>query len=118
MFSRKIIATILVHASFLHPVAIAQPYPPPLPPVEIPIQNIPQETPLWCWAAVAQQIILASNWPQETPPPMRPGGRCQQHANRNVLPCQIRMRDDWKLPTDTETYCSIQRPDVFICATY
>ena len=28
------------------------------PTVDLPIRNIPQETPVWCWAAVAQQIIL------------------------------------------------------------
>lgn len=27
------------------------------PPVDLGIQNIPQQTPVWCWAAVAQQII-------------------------------------------------------------
>jgi hypothetical protein len=39
-----------------------------LPPsVDIPIQNIPQETQVWCWAAVAQQIILAAKGPMQTP---------------------------------------------------
>ncbi len=37
-------------------------------PVDIPIQNLTQETEVWCWAAVAQQIILASQGPQATPP--------------------------------------------------
>lgn len=37
-------------------------------PVDIPIQNIPQQTQVWCWAAVAQQIILRSQGPQRTPP--------------------------------------------------
>ncbi|UDF37606.1 UNVERIFIED_ORG: hypothetical protein LHJ69_11245 [Shinella sp. XGS7] len=45
--------------------ALAQPVPPP---VDIPIQNIPQETPVWCWVAVAQQIVLATRGPQNTPP--------------------------------------------------
>lgn len=40
----------------------------PPPPVDLPIQNIPQETQVWCWAAVAQQIILATHGPQATPP--------------------------------------------------
>lgn len=31
------------------------------PPVDLNIPNIPQQTPVWCWAAVAQQIISASN---------------------------------------------------------
>jgi papain like cysteine protease AvrRpt2 len=38
------------------------------PPVDIPIGNIPQQTPVWCWAAVAQQIIAAARGPQATPP--------------------------------------------------
>ncbi len=45
--------------------AIAQQIPPP---VDLGIQNILQETEVWCWAAVAQQIILALNGPQGTPP--------------------------------------------------
>ena len=36
-------------------------------PIDLGIQNIPQETPVWCWAAVAQQIILALNGPAGTP---------------------------------------------------
>lgn len=43
----------------------AQPVPPP---VDIPIINIPQETPVWCWVAVAQQIIMATRGPNNTPP--------------------------------------------------
>lgn len=42
--------------------AIAQPQP-----VDLPISNIPQQTPVWCWAAVAQQIIAATVGPQRTP---------------------------------------------------
>lgn len=38
------------------------------PPVDLQIQNLPQETQLWCWAAVAQQIILRRNGPTRTPP--------------------------------------------------
>lgn len=38
------------------------------PPVDLPIANIPQETEVWCWAAVAQQIVAASNGPAGTPP--------------------------------------------------
>lgn len=37
------------------------------PPIDLGIQNIPQETDVWCWVAVAQQIILASRGPQGTP---------------------------------------------------
>lgn len=39
-----------------------------LPPVNLPISNIPQQTQVWCWAAVAQQIILAKKGPTQTPP--------------------------------------------------
>lgn len=35
--------------------------------VDIQIQNIPQETNVWCWVAVAQQIILASRGQSNTP---------------------------------------------------
>lgn len=38
------------------------------PPVDLPIQNIPQQEAVWCWAAVAQQIIAASRGPASTPP--------------------------------------------------
>ncbi|MCP5180594.1 MAG: papain-like cysteine protease family protein [Pseudomonadales bacterium] len=38
------------------------------PPVDLPIQNLRQETQVWCWAAVAQQIIMATRGPQATPP--------------------------------------------------
>jgi hypothetical protein len=36
-------------------------------PVDIPIQNLPQETQVWCWVAVAQQLILHAVGPQRTP---------------------------------------------------
>lgn len=39
-----------------------------LSPVDLPIQNLPQETEVWCWAAVSQQIIAASRGMQSTPP--------------------------------------------------
>ncbi len=35
--------------------------------INLPIQNILQETPVWCWVAVSQQIILARVGPQQTP---------------------------------------------------
>ena len=38
------------------------------PPVDIPIRDIPQENPVWCWVAVAQQIIMAIKGPNNTPP--------------------------------------------------
>jgi hypothetical protein len=37
-------------------------------PVDLGIQNVMQQTPVWCWAAVAQQIIAATQGPQNTPP--------------------------------------------------
>lgn len=40
----------------------------PLPPVDLGIKNIPQQTKVWCWAAVAQQIIQWSRGPFQTPP--------------------------------------------------
>lgn len=36
--------------------------------IDLPIQNLPQETDVWCWAAVAQQIILSLRGPNGTPP--------------------------------------------------
>lgn len=36
-------------------------------PIVWPIENILQETPVWCWAAVAQQIILYKVGPHNTP---------------------------------------------------
>ena len=36
-------------------------------PVDIPITNIPQQTQVWCWAAVAQQIIAHAQGIQNTP---------------------------------------------------
>lgn len=38
------------------------------PPVDLPIANIPQETSVWCWVAVAQQIVAASHGMSATPP--------------------------------------------------
>ena len=38
------------------------------PPIDIPVQNIRQETQVWCWVAVAQQIIMYTQGPQGTPP--------------------------------------------------
>ena len=37
-------------------------------PVDLGIQNIPQETSVWCWAAVSQQIIARLRGPLGTPP--------------------------------------------------
>lgn len=37
------------------------------PPVDLPIENLRQETEVWCWAAVSQQIIAASRGRQSTP---------------------------------------------------
>ena len=35
--------------------------------VMLPIENIPQETQVWCWAAVAQQIVYSLRGPSGTP---------------------------------------------------
>lgn len=37
------------------------------PPVDLPIQNLRQETEVWCWAAVSQQIIYSLRGQQNTP---------------------------------------------------
>lgn len=42
------------------------PYAPP--PIDLPIQNITQQTSVWCWAAVTQQIMLFKQGPAATPP--------------------------------------------------
>lgn len=47
--------------------ARAEYLPYPLAPVDLPILNIPQQTDIWCWAAVAQQIISATIGPSRTP---------------------------------------------------
>lgn len=51
-------------------------------PVDLPIQNIPQETQVWCWAAVSQQVIAALKGPQATPP------QCALVAMANGAPPQ------------------------------
>lgn len=44
-------------------------YHPQLPPsVDIPVRNILQETEVWCWAAVAQQVINYMHGSHNTPP--------------------------------------------------
>jgi hypothetical protein len=58
------VVTLFLIAQLFPRLTSAQPFPPP---VDIPIQNISQETPVWCWVAVAQQIVLASKGPQGTP---------------------------------------------------
>jgi hypothetical protein len=49
---RKLLAFTIIFLSLSIISAKAQP-----PPIDLGIQNILQETPVWCWAAVAQQII-------------------------------------------------------------
>lgn len=51
-------------------------------PVDLPIQNIRQETEVWCWAAVSQQIVAALKGPQSTPP------QCALVAMANGAPPQ------------------------------
>ena len=61
----EIAKAVLLSAFLLTlPNAKAQGIPPP---VDLGIQNIPQQTQVWCWAAVAQQIIAAAQGFQNTP---------------------------------------------------
>jgi len=54
------IALILIASAPIRPVAAQS--------IDLPIRNIPQETQVWCWAAVAQQIINFSVGRRRTPP--------------------------------------------------
>ena len=54
----------MVGVSLLPPSAAAQQLPRP---IDLGIQNIVQETSVWCWAAVAQQIILRLQGRDRTP---------------------------------------------------
>lgn len=76
--SRAVVTTSLLVACSQLPVS-SQGWPPP---IDLRIQNIPQETQVWCWAAVAQQIILRSQGPQLTPP------QCALVAMANGAPPQ------------------------------
>lgn len=79
LLQRALLPGLLLISLVLPGVAVAQPYQQAypgaqhpgygrvLPPVDLPIRNIPQETQVWCWAAVAQQIIMATHGPQRTP---------------------------------------------------
>ncbi|MBF0034382.1 hypothetical protein HAX39_17555 [Citrobacter freundii] len=58
---KKYITGIVAAYFFIFSYALAIP-----PPIDLGIQNIPQMTPVWCWAAVAQQIIYRLN-PGSTP---------------------------------------------------
>ena len=59
----KIKSLLIVLFLSLTDISYAQPSP-----IDLGIQNIPQETPVWCWVAVAQQMILHLQGPQNTPP--------------------------------------------------
>lgn len=52
-------------------------------PVDLPIENISQETKVWCWAAVSQQIIAASRGKAQTP------SQCALVATANEAPAEI-----------------------------
>jgi len=54
-----------------------------LPPVDIPVINIPQKTKAWCWVAVSQQIIMFSQGLQRTPP------QCALVAIANNAPPEV-----------------------------
>lgn len=76
--TREVRILVLIACVHLIPVlASAQPLPPP---VDLAIQNIRQKTPVWCWAAVAQQIVLATRGPQKTP------SQCALVAMANGVP--------------------------------
>jgi Papain-like cysteine protease AvrRpt2 len=62
---RLFILLIILTLNVSTRLVFAQPIPLP---VDIPIQNRMQETSVWCWAAVAQQIVMASKGPMNTPP--------------------------------------------------
>ena len=53
-----------------------------LAPVDLPIENISQETNVWCWAAVSQQIIAASRGREQTPQ------QCALVATANGAPAE------------------------------
>lgn len=53
------------------------------PPVDLGIQNIPQQTEVWCWAAVSQQIIAALRGSANTPQ------QCELVAVANNTPPQL-----------------------------
>ncbi|MCR9260436.1 MAG: hypothetical protein NXH95_11980 [Pseudomonadaceae bacterium] len=61
------------------------------PTIDLPIQNIPQETNVWCWAAVSQQIIMATRGQQGTPPQCALVGMANGHHPQsccnNPAPC-------------------------------
>jgi hypothetical protein len=54
-----------------------------LAPVDLPIENISQETNVWCWAAVSQQIIAASRGREQTPQ------QCALVATANNTPSDV-----------------------------
>lgn len=67
--------------------------------VSLPIQNIPQETQVWCWAAVAQQIVYSLRGPANTPPQCamvalannaHPNACCNQFGRYNGNPACMR----------------------------
>ncbi|RBP53526.1 papain-like cysteine protease family protein [Arenicella xantha] len=51
-------------------------------PIDLRIQNISQQTPVWCWAAVAQQIVMSLQGVQGTP------AQCSMVAIANNKPPQ------------------------------
>ena len=70
--------SVLIFVLFTSPVHAQTP-----PPIDLGIQNIPQETQVWCWAAVAQQIIFALRGPTGTPP------QCGLVAIASNVPLQV-----------------------------
>ena len=67
----------------------------PLPPVDLRIPNVPQKTRVWCWAAVAQQVIIrkrGSSPPQCALVAMvhgRPPSACCPHYQKCAVPGRL-----------------------------
>lgn len=93
------------------------------PPVNIPIQNIMQKTQVWCWAAVAQQIILARKGPSNTPPQCalvamanntHPNVCCSGAGNHNCIKTGSLQQIQYLIGKFGGSYSSIQPPANFM----
>ena len=89
------------------------------PPVNLPIQNITQQTRVWCWVAVAQQIILARQGPANTPPQCalvamangaHPNVCCSGLGNHNCVKTGSLQQIQYLIGQFGGSYSSIQPP--------
>jgi len=93
------------------------------PPIDLGIQNIPQETQVWCWATVAQQVIMWKRGPANTPPQCAmvaiannapPQTCCNQTARYNGNPaCHITgstQQIQWLIANFGGSYSSLNPP--------